>query len=170
MDIYETPYEHFGRLTYEMWRACRLVIDTGIHAMGWTREQALDYLASNTALSMHEVTTEIDRYISWPGQALSYKLGEYTIWQLRHKAEQDLAVAAASILARDEFVQRLRKLGKQFNLEFPKGASAKVDQVAKEFVNQFGGDDLSKVAKVHFRTAYRAKGLPEPPKSEWKKR
>lgn len=90
MDIYETPYEHFGRLTYEMWRACRLVIDTGIHAMGWTREQALDYLASNTALSMHEVTTEIDRYISWPGQALSYKLGEYTIWQLRHKAEQDL--------------------------------------------------------------------------------
>ena len=90
MGIYETPYEHFGRLTYEMWRACRLVIDTGIHAMGWSREQALDYLASNTALSMHEVTTEIDRYISWPGQALSYKLGEYTIWQLRHKAEQDL--------------------------------------------------------------------------------
>jgi uncharacterized protein (DUF885 family) len=90
MDIYETPYEHFGRLTYEMWRACRLVIDTGIHAMGWSREKALDYLASNTALSMHEVTTEIDRYISWPGQALSYKLGEYTIWQLRGRAEQDL--------------------------------------------------------------------------------
>ena len=90
MDIYETPYEHFGRLTYEMWRACRLVIDTGIHAMGWTREQALDYLKSNTALSLHEVTTEIDRYISWPAQALSYKLGEYTIWQLRGKAEQDL--------------------------------------------------------------------------------
>ena len=90
MDIYESPYEHFGRLTYEMWRACRLVIDTGIHAMGWTRDQALDYLASNTALSMHEVTTEIDRYISWPGQALSYKLGEYTIWQLRRQAEQDL--------------------------------------------------------------------------------
>ena len=90
MDIYETPYEHFGRLTYEMWRACRLVIDTGIHAMGWTREQALDYLKSNTALSLHAVTTEIDRYISWPAQALSYKLGEYTIWQLRNKAEQDL--------------------------------------------------------------------------------
>jgi uncharacterized protein (DUF885 family) len=90
MDIYETPYEHFGRLTYEMWRACRLVIDTGIHAMGWTREQAQDYLASNTALSIHEVTTEVDRYISWPAQALSYKLGEYTIWQLRGKAEQDL--------------------------------------------------------------------------------
>ena len=90
MDIYETPYEHFGRLTYEMWRACRLVIDTGIHAMGWTRQQAIDYLASNTALSMHEVTTEIDRYISWPAQALSYKLGEYTLWQLRREAEQEL--------------------------------------------------------------------------------
>ena len=90
MDIYETPYEHFGRLTYEMWRACRLVIDTGIHAMGWTRQQAQDFLASNTALSIHEVTTEIDRYISWPAQALSYKLGEYTIWQLRGKAEQRL--------------------------------------------------------------------------------
>ena len=90
MDIYESPYEHFGRLTYEMWRACRLVIDTGIHAMGWSREQALDYLESNTALSIHEVTTEIDRYISWPAQALSYKLGEYTIWRLRGRAEQDL--------------------------------------------------------------------------------
>lgn len=91
MDIYETPYEHFGRLSYEMWRACRLVIDTGIHAMAWSREQALDFLKSNTALSLHEVRTEIDRYISWPAQALSYKLGEYTIWQLRNKAEQDLA-------------------------------------------------------------------------------
>jgi uncharacterized protein (DUF885 family) len=90
MDIYETPYEHFGRLTYEMWRAARLVIDTGIHAMGWTREQAQDFLKSNTALSIHEVTTEIDRYISWPAQALSYKLGEYTIWQLREQAEQGL--------------------------------------------------------------------------------
>jgi uncharacterized protein (DUF885 family) len=90
MDIYETPYEHFGRLTYEMWRACRLVIDTGIHSMGWSRQQALDYLASNTALSIHEVTTEVDRYISWPAQALSYKLGEYTLWQLRAQAEQDL--------------------------------------------------------------------------------
>jgi len=90
MDIYETPYQHFGRLTYEMWRACRLVIDTGIHAMGWTRQQALDYLAGNTALSLHEVTTEVDRYISWPGQALSYKLGEYTIWQLRRDAEARL--------------------------------------------------------------------------------
>ncbi len=87
MDIYETPYQDFGRLTYEMWRACRLVIDTGIHVMGWSREQAQEYLASNTALSIHEITTEIDRYISWPAQALSYKLGEYTIWELRRDAE-----------------------------------------------------------------------------------
>ncbi len=93
MDIYETPYEHFGRLSYEMWRACRLVIDTGVHAMGWSRQQALDYLAGNTALSLHEVTTEVDRYISWPGQALSYKLGEYTLWQLRREAEQALGDA-----------------------------------------------------------------------------
>lgn len=87
MDIYETPYEHFGRLTYEMWRACRLVIDTGLHAKGWSREQAVDYLARNTALSLHEVNTEIDRYISWPAQALSYKLGEYMIRELRRRAE-----------------------------------------------------------------------------------
>jgi uncharacterized protein (DUF885 family) len=93
MDIYETPYEHFGRLTYEMWRACRLVIDTGVHAFGWTRPQALDYLASNTALSLHEVTTEVDRYISWPAQALSYKLGEYTILKLRRQAERELGAA-----------------------------------------------------------------------------
>ncbi|MFT5770570.1 MAG: hypothetical protein ACI9H8_002561 [Lysobacterales bacterium] len=87
MDIYETPYQNFGRLTYEMWRACRLVIDTGVHTMDWSREQAQQYLAENSALSIHEITTEIDRYISWPAQALSYKLGEYTIWELRRDAE-----------------------------------------------------------------------------------
>ena len=65
--FYTDPYSNFGRLTYAMWRACRLVVDTGIHAMGWTRQQAIDYLASNTALSHHECTTEVDRYISWPG-------------------------------------------------------------------------------------------------------
>ncbi len=90
MDIYKTPYEHFGRLSYEMWRACRLVIDTGIHAKGWTREQAMDYLASNTALSRHNVQTEVDRYISWPGQALAYKMGELTLWELREKARKEL--------------------------------------------------------------------------------
>ncbi|HRF84174.1 MAG: DUF885 family protein [Xanthomonadales bacterium] len=90
MGIYETPYEDFGRLTYEMWRAARLVIDTGIHHYGWTRDQALAYLRDNTALSEHEVTTEVDRYISWPGQALSYKLGELAIVRLRAKAEAAL--------------------------------------------------------------------------------
>lgn len=90
MGIYQTPYEEFGRLTYAMWRACRLVIDTGIHHKGWTREQALAYLRERTALSEHEVTTEVDRYISWPGQALSYKLGEIAIRDLRRKAEAAL--------------------------------------------------------------------------------
>lgn len=85
--MYKDPYRNFGRLTYEMWRACRLVVDTGIHAFGWTRQQAIDYMAENTALSIHEVTTEIDRYISWPGQALSYKIGELKIKALRNKAE-----------------------------------------------------------------------------------
>ena len=88
--IYEDPYDDFGRLTYEMWRACRLVVDTGLHDKGWTRDQALEYLAGNTALSLHEVTTETDRYISWPGQALSYKLGELKIKALRQRAEQKL--------------------------------------------------------------------------------
>ncbi len=90
MGVYQTPYDHFGRLSYEMWRACRLVIDTGIHAKGWTRDQAMDYLASNTALSMKNVQTEVDRYIAWPGQALAYKIGELTIWELRRKAEKAL--------------------------------------------------------------------------------
>ncbi|MFS4492036.1 DUF885 domain-containing protein [Maribacter sp. 2308TA10-17] len=90
MGMYTTPYEHFGKLTYEMWRACRLVVDTGIHAKGWTREQVVDFMASNTALSLHEVNTETDRYISWPGQALSYKIGELKIRELRKKAELEL--------------------------------------------------------------------------------
>lgn len=90
MGMYTTPYEHFGKLTYEMWRACRLVVDTGIHAKGWTREQVVDFMASNTALSIHEVNTETDRYISWPGQALSYKIGELKIRELRKKAEAEL--------------------------------------------------------------------------------
>ncbi len=90
MGIYETPYEDFGRLTYEMWRAARLVIDTGVHHKGWTREQAIAYLRDHTALSEHEVTTEVDRYISWPGQALSYKLGEIAIVRLRAQAEKEL--------------------------------------------------------------------------------
>ncbi|MFL6762886.1 MAG: DUF885 domain-containing protein [Sphingomicrobium sp.] len=90
MGIYRTPYERFGALSYEMWRAARLVIDTGIHRYGWSRQQAIDYLASHTALSQHEVETEVDRYISWPGQALAYKLGELTIRKLRREAETTL--------------------------------------------------------------------------------
>jgi uncharacterized protein (DUF885 family) len=88
--FYTDPYSNFGRLSYEMWRACRLVVDTGLHWKGWTREQALDYLAGNTALSLHEVTTETDRYIGWPGQALAYKMGELKIRELRARAEQAL--------------------------------------------------------------------------------
>jgi uncharacterized protein (DUF885 family) len=88
--FYKSPYSNFGRLTYEMWRACRLVVDTGMHAKGWSRERAMNYLANNTALSLHNVKTEIDRYISWPGQALSYKMGELTIKKLRKMAEQTL--------------------------------------------------------------------------------
>ena len=91
--IYTTPYEHFGKLTYEMWRACRLVVDTGIHAFGWTREQAVEFMANNTALSLHEINTEVDRYISWPGQALAYKIGELKIRALRKKAEERLGGA-----------------------------------------------------------------------------
>ncbi len=87
----------------------------------------------------------------------------------RHKAEEDLAVAAASILARHEFVSRLDKLGQQYAMDFPKGASAQVDKVAKEFVARHGADKLPLVAKVHFRTALRAQGLPEPPKQEWRR-
>ena len=88
--FYTDPYSNFGRLTYEMWRACRLVVDTGIHSMGWTRQQAIDYMATRTALPLHEVETEVDRYISWPGQALAYKLGELKIKELRARAEKAL--------------------------------------------------------------------------------
>jgi uncharacterized protein (DUF885 family) len=90
MGIYRTPYERFGKLTYEQWRACRLVVDTGIHAMNWTRQQAVDYFVENTALSIHNINTEVDRYISWPGQAVSYKIGEIKIRELRKEAEETL--------------------------------------------------------------------------------
>ncbi|WP_440962498.1 DUF885 domain-containing protein [Massilia sp. GER05] len=90
MGMYETPYETFGMLSYQAWRASRLVVDTGIHALGWTREQAQAYLHDNTALSDHEIQTEVDRYISWPGQALSYYLGEMAIVESRRKAEAAL--------------------------------------------------------------------------------
>jgi len=90
MGMYQTPYEVFGMLSYQMWRASRLVVDTGIHAKGWTREQAQQFMHDNTALADHEITTEVDRYISWPGQALSYYLGEMAIVEARRKAEAAL--------------------------------------------------------------------------------
>ncbi|MDG1385491.1 MAG: DUF885 domain-containing protein [Flavobacteriaceae bacterium] len=90
MGIYTSPYERFGQLTYSMWRACRLVVDTGIHAFGWSKEQAVEFMTANTALSFHEINTEVDRYISWPGQALAYKVGELKISELRQKTENAL--------------------------------------------------------------------------------
>lgn len=93
MGVYETPYDDFGRLTFEMWRAARLVIDTGLHEYGWSRQQAIDYLAANTALAHHDIVTEVDRYIAWPGQATAYYLGYKTIRDLRSEAERELGPA-----------------------------------------------------------------------------
>ncbi|MDX2193828.1 MAG: DUF885 domain-containing protein [Gemmatimonadales bacterium] len=90
LGLYQDPYSKFGQLTYEMWRACRLVVDTGIHAFGWTRQQAIDYMLANTAKSEQDVTVEVDRYIVWPGQALAYKLGELRFQEIRRKAEREL--------------------------------------------------------------------------------
>jgi uncharacterized protein (DUF885 family) len=88
--FYQDPYNDFGRLSYEMWRACRLVVDTGMHYLGWTREQAIDFMAENTALTRRNIVNEVDRYISWPGQALAYKMGELKIRELRARAEERL--------------------------------------------------------------------------------
>ncbi len=90
MGLYDTPAKQMGRLSYEMWRANRLVVDTGIHAMGWTRQQAVDYMLDNTALSEANINAEVNRYITWPGQALAYKLGELKIRELRSRAEEAL--------------------------------------------------------------------------------
>lgn len=88
--FYTDPYSNFGRLSYEMWRACRLVVDTGLHALGWTRQQAIDFMAHNTSSTLANIANEVDRYIAWPGQALAYKLGELKIRQLRQQAEATL--------------------------------------------------------------------------------
>ncbi|MCH8485250.1 MAG: DUF885 domain-containing protein [Candidatus Cyclonatronum sp.] len=93
MGFYQDPYSNFGRLTYEMWRALRLVVDTGIHAKGWTRQQAIDYMAANSALTLLNIRNEVDRYIFWPGQALAYKTGEIKIRELRREAEEALGDA-----------------------------------------------------------------------------
>lgn len=88
--FYSDPFSNFGRLIFEMWRACRLVVDTGMHVLGWSRQQAIDYMAANTALSHLNIVNEIDRYIAWPGQALAYKVGELSIRSLRQQAETAL--------------------------------------------------------------------------------
>jgi len=88
--FYQDPYSNFGRLSYEMWRACRLVVDTGLHALGWSRQQAIDFMAANTSSTLLNIANEVDRYIAWPGQALAYKIGELKIRELRARAEQQL--------------------------------------------------------------------------------
>jgi uncharacterized protein (DUF885 family) len=93
MGLYKDPYDDFGRLLYEMWRSNRLVVDTGMHALGWTRQQAIDFMKRNTALSELNIEREVDRYIGWPGQACGYKLGELCIRRLRTEAEQRLGAA-----------------------------------------------------------------------------
>jgi uncharacterized protein (DUF885 family) len=90
LGLYRDPYSRFGQLTYEMWRAVRLVVDTGIHHFHWTREQAIEFFAENTAKSRHDIENEVDRYIAWPGQALAYKIGELRIQELRRRAETQL--------------------------------------------------------------------------------
>ncbi|MHC4827996.1 MAG: DUF885 domain-containing protein, partial [Planctomycetota bacterium] len=90
MGLYGDPYDDFGRLLYEMWRACRLVVDPGMHAIGWSRDEAIEFMMANTALSRLNITTEVDRYISWPGQACAYKIGELKIRELRQRAESRL--------------------------------------------------------------------------------
>lgn len=90
MGLYDTPEKEMGRLSYEMWRACRLVVDTGIHSKGWTKEQAVQFMLDNTALSAANIDAEVNRYISWPAQALGYKLGEIKIRELRARAEKTL--------------------------------------------------------------------------------
>ena len=90
LDAYDTAYERFGRLSNEMWRACRLVVDTGIHTMGWTPAEAREFMADHTAMSLHNVRTEVDRYVAWPGQSLAYKTGEIEIRDLRADAEAEL--------------------------------------------------------------------------------
>ena len=90
LGLYQDPYSKFGQLTYEIWRAIRLVVDTGMHQLGWSRQQAIDYFVANSSKARHDIEVEIDRYISWPGQALAYKIGELKIQELRAHAEREL--------------------------------------------------------------------------------
>jgi uncharacterized protein (DUF885 family) len=90
LGCYRDPFARFGQLSYEIWRAIRLVVDTGMHALGWTRQQGIDFFARNTSKPLHDITVEIDRYLVWPGQALAYKIGELEIRKLRREAEAAL--------------------------------------------------------------------------------
>lgn len=93
MGFYRDPYSRFGQLSYDMWRACRLVVDTGMHSMHWTRQRAIDFMTANTALTAQNIEVEVDRYISWPGQATAYKIGQLKILELRKLAEQKLGAS-----------------------------------------------------------------------------
>jgi prolyl oligopeptidase len=90
LGMYKDPYSHYGQLSYEIWRAIRLVVDTGIHAKGWSRQQAIDYFAANMAKAPKETENEVDRYITWPGQALAYKVGQLKFLELRERAKTEL--------------------------------------------------------------------------------
>lgn len=139
--------------------------------LAWGHARVIENLQSQKhRMSPPPVRAISDQFASSKGvvEKALMSLGRELELVQRHKAEEDLAVAAASILARDEFVRRLRELGKAFQVSFPKGAGPAVDAAAREFVVQSGADTLGKVAKLHFRTSFRARGLPEPPKVEWR--
>jgi ribonuclease HIII len=141
--------------------------------LGWGHARVIENLMTQAYRMKPPPVRAISDQFAYDKNVISkalMKLGRGIELVQRHKAEEDLAVAAASILARNEFVTRLRDLGKKYEMEFPKGASSAVDAAAKEFVGKHGAAELAKVAKVHFRTALRAQGLPEPPKTEWKRR
>jgi uncharacterized protein (DUF885 family) len=105
MGLYDDPYSKFGQLTYEMWRAVRLVVDTGIHYMRWNRQQAIDFFLENTAKPKLDIVNEVDRYISWPGQALAYKIGQIRISAIRAKAEKALGTKFDVRLFHDELLK-----------------------------------------------------------------
>jgi uncharacterized protein (DUF885 family) len=93
LGLYRDPYQKFGKLTFEMWRACRLVVDTGMHALGWSRERAIEFMREYSVKTEHNIVVEVDRYIGWPGQALAYKIGELKIKELRQRASERLGEA-----------------------------------------------------------------------------
>lgn len=106
MGFYEDPYSKFGQLTYEMWRAIRLVVDTGMHAFGWTRDQAIDFFKENAGKAEHDIVVEVDRYIAWPGQALAYKIGELKLKELRRFAARELGSGFDVRAFHDELLRR----------------------------------------------------------------